>query len=197
MYRPETAFSTPDMNHCDITDQTRCWLEKIVMGFRFCPFASQPFLQQRIRYAVCHHDSLELCMTQLVNECIILDNDSSIETTLLIFSQALQNFDDYLDALELAQQLLVQQGYEGTYQLAGFHPQYRFADSDDNDAANYTNRSPWPMLHLLRENSIEKALSSYTSPDTIPEHNIAFCRSRGIAFFQAMLDECIKLNSHK
>ena len=178
------------MNNDEIIRQTRCWLEKVVIGCNFCPFAAHPFHNDRIRYSVCNHSSLEQCMHQVVNECITLDNNDNIETTLVIFSQAFARFDDYLDAVELAQQLLQQQGYEGVYQLASFHPHYCFADAEADDAANYTNRSPWPMIHLLREASIEKALQNVDRPEAIPERNIETARKLGVEAMQALLDSC-------
>jgi hypothetical protein len=108
---------------------------------------------------------MEACLASFVNEMQRLDNDPTIETSFLIFSNAFQQFDDYLDLVSLAEKLLERKGYEGTYQLASFHPLYLFANSDENDPANYTNRSIYPMLHLLREESIDKALANYKDPD--------------------------------
>lgn len=182
-------FSVQDSR---IIEQTRCWLEQTVIGLELCPFASHPFRHERIRYAVCRHNTLQACMMQLINECILLDNDPDIETTLLIFHRMFSHFDDYLDGLELAQQLLVQQGYEGRYQLASFHPHYRFEGAATEDAANYTNRSPWPMLHLLRETSVAHALRHSPQPEAIPQRNIACTRKLGLAHMRKLLDACNK-----
>ena len=100
-----------------------------------------------------------------MEECVRLDEDESIVTSLLIFPNAFKQFDDYLDIVELAEELLEANGYEGVYQLASFHPQYIFGGAPVNDAANYTNRSVYPMLHLLREEQIEKALERYPNPE--------------------------------
>jgi len=179
------------MNNETIIRQTRCWLENVVIAHGFCPFAAPPFTEDRIRYSVCNHTSLEQCMTQVANECIMLDNNDDIETTLVIFSQAFGSFDSYLDAVELAQQLLQQQGYDGIYQLASFHPQYCFADTAPDDAANYTNRSPWPMLHLLREASVAHAVQHTPHPEAIPQHNIDTARRLGAEHLRALLEHCL------
>ena len=92
--------------------------------------------------------------------------------------------------MDIADQLLTQHGYDGTYQLASFHPEYCFAGSDDNDAANYTNRSPFPMLHLLREDSLEMALENYPDPEQIPNRNVEKARTLGLDIMKAKLDKC-------
>jgi hypothetical protein len=109
---------------------------------------------------------------------------------LLIFSTSLSHFDDYLDFLHVAEQLLSAQGYEGVYQLASFHPDYCFDGANIDDPANYTNRSPYPMLHLLRESSLEKAIDRHPHPEQIPAHNIALTRQLGLAKMQALLAAC-------
>jgi hypothetical protein len=117
-----------------------------------------------------------------------LDSDATIETCFIIFPNAFQNFDDYLDLVSLAENRLKRNGYEGVYQVASFHPLYLFADSDQNDPANYTNRSIYPMLQLLREESIDKALENYKSPESIPARNINFAREKGLAYMKMLRD---------
>jgi hypothetical protein len=117
-----------------------------------------------------------------------LDNDATIETCLLIFPNAFQKFDDYLDLLALAEKRLKRNGYEGIYQVASFHPLYVFENSDEHDPANYTNRSIYPMLHLLREASIDSALENYKSPESIPVRNINFAREKGLAYMKMLRD---------
>ena len=127
----------------------------------------------------------------LALECSRLDRDPGIETTLLVFANLFEEFDDFLDMVELGDALLLDQGYEGTYQLASFHPQYRFADAPSDDPANYTNRSPWPMIHLLRESSITRALQGYPgNPEDIPRKNIELARSKGDTAMKKMLSDC-------
>ena len=96
--------------------------------------------------------------------------------------------------MEIANDLMFEQGYEGVYQLASFHPDYCFADSEADDPANYTNRSPYPMLHLIREQSIEKALALYKKPESIPETNVQLARELGLKKMQSLLEEAVKLN---
>jgi len=126
----------------------------------------------------------------LMQECARLDSESDIETTLLIYANAFKVFDDYLDFLALAEELLIDQGYEGIYQLASFHPNYCFDGASLDDPANYTNRSPYPMLHLLRETSIERAVSSYPDVENIPQRNIALTRQLGLDKVKTLLAAC-------
>jgi hypothetical protein len=178
-------------------ESTRCWIEKVVIGENFCPFARRVMAQDAIRFTVCHEsDPVEVLQT-LMAEIRHLDARPELETGLLILPQGFAGFDAYLDLVELAGQLLVKQGYEGVYQLASFHPEYRFADSVVADAADYTNRSPWPMLHLLREASLERALADYPDPEGIPQRNIEHARARGAAALRALRDACLGTTEHE
>ncbi|WP_305906652.1 DUF1415 domain-containing protein [Methylomarinum sp. Ch1-1] len=178
------------MNPDLVVASTREWLKSFIIDYNICPFARREYERNRIRYAVVEDLDWGDCLTRLVGECHILDTDPDTETTLIIFPQTLHDFDAYLDFLGLAERLLVDQGYEGVYQLASFHPHYRFADSDDKDPANYTNRSPYPMLHLIREASIEQALRHYPHPENIPERNIRLTRQMGLDKLQRLLQQC-------
>ncbi len=175
-----------------IIKQTKYWLEHVVIELNFCPFARPVFEQGKIHYQVSDAESLEPCLHDLMLEAERLDQQSEIATTLLIFNDALQDFDDFLDAVEIANDLMDAQGYEGVYQLASFHPEYCFADSDDTDPANYTNRSPYPMLHLIREQSIADALANYQHADKIPDDNVQLARSMGLEKMQSLLAEARK-----
>jgi hypothetical protein len=170
---------------------TRTWLEKVVIGYNLCPFAQRELAEQRVHFAVCNDADTVSGLHALIAECVRLDANDDIGTTLLIFSQAGRDFDDYLDFLALADDLLVAQGYEGIYQLASFHPNYCFADAEPNDAANYTNRAPFPMLHLLREADISAALARYPHAESIPERNMALTRQLGVQTLQRLLDKCV------
>ena len=116
-------------------------------------------------------------------------------TTLLVFANALQSFDDYLDLLADAQDLLHESGLEGVIQLASFHPDYRFEGEPVDDAANWTNRSPFPMLHLLREASVELAIAEFGDTDAIPERNTARLRSLGAEKARARVAACLEPDS--
>lgn len=174
-----------------IISQTKKWMTDVVVGCNFCPFAAREIKQNKVHYQVEFATVLSICLESFLQECFRLDNEERIETTLLIFPNAFQSFAIYLELVEHAENLLKQNGYEGIYQVASFHPLYRFADSPDDDAANYTNRSVYPMLHLLREESIEQALKQYPDPGHIPERNILFARKKGIVYMKMLRDACI------
>lgn len=183
------------MNNDDDTlliSQTRNWVKTVIIDLNFCPFARRVFEGELIHYAAITRTELEHCLHSLIDECLQLDKNDQIETSLLIFSQAFTLFDDFLDFVEIANALLVDRGYQGIYQLAHFHPQYCFADVAEDDASNYTNRSPWPMLHIIRESGLEQALSSYPDPERIPETNIKLAREKGSDKMQSLLEACYK-----
>jgi len=176
------------MNPEQRIDRTKKWIIDVVIGCNFCPFAANVVKQKTIFYKVEEDTDIETCLDSFAQEMERLDNDSTIETSLLIFPNAFQQFDDYLDLLSLAEKLLKRKGYEGIYQLASFHPLYLFANSDENDPANYTNRSIYPMLHLLREESIDKALAYYKDPESIPARNINFAKEKGLSYMKMLRD---------
>lgn len=159
--------------------QTRRWVERFVLGLDICPFARREFERDSIRYVTQSAASLEQALLALIDECRRLDSDTGIETTLMVLSDGVEDFDDYLDLLGLAEALMDNQGYEGVYQLASFHPHYCFDGVAEDDPANYTNRSPYPMLHLLRESGVEKALAHFAYPERIPERNADMLRRMG------------------
>lgn len=168
----------------DIFDSTKSWIEKVVVGLSFCPFAAKPFKEGNIRYQVVHGKSLEQALTSLVIEMMFLDDNESTETTLIIFPDNFSDFNKYLELLDLSEQLLEKEGYEGVYQIASFHPKYLFAGTKESDPSNYTNRSPFPMLHLLREESLEQAIEKHVNADLIPEKNIQKATELGIDYFK-------------
>lgn len=185
-----------------VIQQTKNWVEEIVIGLNLCPFASQPFQNNTIEYTVNNGDSTEQHLQQLA-DCFSrldakFDGSVNIETSLLIYPEAYQNFDSYpdtgsyLDLLYFANHLLEDLNYAGTYQIASFHPDYRFADSTENDASNFSNRSPYPMLHLIRENSLEKAISNYPNIEQVPINNIKKLREIG---YQVMQEKLRKLTA--
>lgn len=176
-----------------IITQTKYWLEHVVIGLNFCPFAKAVFEQEKIHFQLSDAQSLECCLEDLITEAERLDKQAAIETTLLIYADSLQDFDDFLDAVAIANDLLDEQGYAGVYQLASFHPAYCFADSDEADPANYTNRSPYPMLHLIREQSLEQALVHYKNPENIPQANMRLARELGLEKLQNLLEEAVSV----
>jgi len=180
------------MNDQAVVTATERWLTSFVIAFNICPFARREQEKGSIRYRVARPIAPEEALQTLVEECIFLDASPETETTLLIFPESFDDFDDYLDMLAIAEQLLIRQGYEGIYQLASFHPDYRFeTDSEDeDDPANYTNRSPYPMLHIIREASLERAVASHPDPENIPNRNIELTRNLGTNKLTAILSAC-------
>lgn len=173
-------------------EETKKWLETVVIAHNICPFAKRVFDNGGIHFAVENSIDVETCLENLIAECERLDENEKIETTLLIYTKAFADFDEYLDFLEIAQQLLELEDYEGIYQLASFHPNYCFDGSTENDAANYTNRSPYPMLHLLRESTLENALADYLNPESIPKNNVKLTHELGLKKMQETLALCYK-----
>ncbi|HEX7903326.1 MAG TPA: DUF1415 domain-containing protein [Chitinophagaceae bacterium] len=171
--------------------QTKKWIVDVVIGCNFCPFAAREIKRDTIYYEVTSTKTLDESIKLFLNECRRLDIDNTIETSFLIFSDSFQNFDEYLYLVAQAEKVIKQKGYEGIYQVASFHPLYCFAGSPANDAANYTNRSPYPMLHLLREEKIEQALEKYPDPERIPDRNIRFAREKGEAYMKMLRDACL------
>jgi hypothetical protein len=166
---------------------TRRWIERVVIGHQLCPFAQQAVEAQRVRYRVSGARDDQQLWAELVEELTHLQERpaAELETSLLIHPQVLGDFDAYLGFVDLTEQLLVDMELEGVLQIATFHPDYQFADTDFDDPANYTNRAPYPMLHLLREASVEAVVAAHPDPEGIPDRNVALMRSLGIDAVQA------------
>lgn len=172
---------------------TRRWLEVAVIGLNLCPFARKVTHDERIRYAVSKATSAKALRRDLASELRLLAeaDRATIETTLLVSPWALQDFHAFNDFLAQADAVLEESGFDGTLQIASFHPRYQFADSEFDDIENATNRAPFPTLHLLRESSVEFAVRSMDDPATIYERNIATLRAlgpQGWARLQASFD---------
>jgi hypothetical protein len=169
---------------------TQTWLNSIIIAHNICPFAKREQERGSIRFSVVQDYDTEACLLNLIQECVRLDSDNAIETTLLIYANAFKSFDDYLDFVAVAEDLLIDQDYEGVYQLASFHPDYYFEGAKLDDPENYTNRSPYPMVHLLRETSIDRAVNSYPDVDNIPQRNIELTRNLGVDKLKTLLAAC-------
>ena len=174
-----------------VIQQTRAWVRDFIVAHNICPFARKELERDGIYYEVCQEIKVEAALYGLIEMCQRLDEDDSTGTVLFILPASFIAFNDYLDLLDMANDLLYKQGYEGVYQLASFHPDYCFEGVDRGDASNYTNRSPYPMLHIIREAELEKALGKYPHPETIPERNIAYCRKLGNAALANILQGCM------
>jgi hypothetical protein len=169
---------------------TRKWIADVVVGCNFCPFASRVLKAGNIHYVVVQEAEIQKALEQLALCFLHLDSNENTETLFLIFPGNYQNFEDYLDLLDLSQAFLKKQNYEGIYQIASFHPGYLFAGSTEDDPANYTNRSPYPMLHLLREESVTRAIDSFPAVEKIPEQNIDYARKKGLLYLQSLREAC-------
>lgn len=163
--------------------QTRRWLEEFVVGLNLCPFARPVLGSDQLRIAICKDAGDTPLQTFFLTELDRLQStpESEIATSLLIFTGALASFSDYLDFLDHAQELVYQSGLEGVVQLASFHPDYQFEGEAENAASHYSNRSPWPTIHLLREDMLARALVDFPDPEGIPERNIATLDELGAA----------------
>ncbi|MCA2017483.1 DUF1415 domain-containing protein [Vibrio tritonius] len=151
------------------------WLDDVVIGLNLCPFAAKPQRNQQIKIFVSLADTEEQLLEDILAQFTILEDTpaSKLETTLVVVPNMLEDFWDYNQFIDWVEALIQQQGWNGTYQVATFHPDYYFAGTDPNDAENLTNRAPYPIFHLIREESMEKVLRHYPDPEAIPENNIA------------------------
>lgn len=167
--------------------QTKDWLEQVVIGLNFCPFAKKEFVNNTIHYCVSWHKKMDAALTDVATELQRLEKNADIETTLVIFNQGFNSFERFLDLVDYANQLLVDLGYEGEFQIANFHPDYLFEGEPADSASHYTNRSPYPTLHLIREQSMARAVAHYPDPESIPDNNIALAEQKGISYFENIL----------
>lgn len=175
---------------CEFITHTRTWLEKAVIGLNLCPFAKAVHHKNQIRYTVSRATNSAALEKDLIAELQLLQqtDPKKVDTTLLIHPYALTNFLDYNDFLETADNCIRHLQFTGQIQIASFHPDYQFANTSSEDIENFTNRSPYPMLHLLRESSIERAVSAFPDAATIYETNIETMRTLGHKGWAAIAD---------
>jgi hypothetical protein len=172
------------------TRWTREWVNKVVVGLNFCPFAAREVTAESIRYSVCRVVDLRGALEQFAEEVQYLDAHRRVEMTLLVFPDRYDDFDDFLDLIELTDQLIDDMGWRGTYQLAHFHPAYVFEGEDPDASSNYTNRSPLPVLHLLRESSVARAVATSVSTADIPANNAEVTAKLGVDALAALVASC-------
>ncbi|RLA27688.1 MAG: DUF1415 domain-containing protein [Gammaproteobacteria bacterium] len=175
-----------------IVRSVRQWVETVVVGLNLCPFAKRELVKNRVRFVVTNATSEGPLLVALEDELELLSNKASVETTLLIHPDVLQDFYTYNQFLNSADALLQQMKLEGVYQIASFHPDYQFGGTEQDDVENYTNRSPYPMLHLIREESLERAIASYPDVDNIPERNKKLMESLGEIKMKELLGACLE-----
>ncbi len=176
------------MPESEVLQQTKLWIANVVIGLNLCPFAQRVFQGNQIRYVVTETTDQEELLQLLTTEvkCLSDRTDPQIETTIIIHPNVLNNFLNYIDFLTQADNHLRRFGHQGTIQLASFHPQYQFEDAEPDAVENYTNRSPYPMLHLLREDSITKVATDPKQMAEIPRRNKRTMREMGIEAMRAL-----------
>jgi len=157
-----------------ILDETQKWLHKVVLGLNLCPFAHEPVKQDKVKYLVSHELAETAIIRVLHNELIFLNEKTAkeCETTLIILSDGLKNFLDYNDFLAMANDYLANNDWDGVFQIASFHPYYCFANTQPNDPENLTNRSPYPIIQILREETLSNAIDQGIDTEAIYKRNI-------------------------
>jgi len=166
---------------------TKQWLDEIIIGLNFCPFAKKEFVNNTIHYHDSGAEQLKPALQEFAEQCRYLQNHGESETTLIVYANGFRHFERYLDLIDYANDLLVESGFEGVFQLASMHPEYCFDGVDYDDASNFTNRSPYPIIHIIREASMAKVLSVYKTPEKIPDDNITLANDKGANYFQQVL----------
>ncbi|HEY2929648.1 DUF1415 domain-containing protein [Piscinibacter sp.] len=177
---------------CVVEAHTRAWVARAVVGLNLCPFAKAVQLKGQIRCVVSDASDAEALLVALCDELrgLAAAEPAKVDTTLLVHPHVLTDFADFNDFLDVADAAVEALGYSGVFQIASFHPQYRFAGSASDAPGNATNRSPYPTLHLLREASVERALRSFPAPETIYENNIRTLETLGADGWEALQAQC-------
>lgn len=174
----------------EVERQVENWLTSIVIDLNLCPFAEREYRKNKIRFKTSLAESEQEVVRDLVVELSLLNKHDDIETTLLILPNTLFEFENFNDFLGFADSLLEEMNLDGVFQFASFHPDYRFAGTQANDAENFTNRAPYPILHLLRESSLDWAIQEHSDTDQIPLGNIALMNKLGGAHMLKLLADC-------
>lgn len=172
--------------------ETRAWVERAVIGLNLCPFARAVQSKGLVRYAVSDARDADGVLAALRVEmaALAVADPAELDTTILILTGAFADFADYNDFLDPAEAALADAGLDGVLQIASFHPHYRFAGTAEGDLANATNRSPWPLLHLLREASVDRAVAAFPGAEAIYERNIATLQALGADGWATLQARC-------
>lgn len=188
--KPE-AIPTSELkpSRAEVEGKTLGWIKEFVVGLNLCPFARPLVASDALRVTVCEASDDEGVAGALLDEIELIQeaSEAEIATTLVVLTNALQRFDDYLAFLDGAQQLLEEMDLLGVLQLASFHPDYQFAGEPIEAASHFTNRAPFPMIHVLREDMVTRALETYPNPEQIPERNSQKLEDLGRERLQQML----------
>jgi hypothetical protein len=181
----------PDtLDEATVLADTRRWLERAVIGLNLCPFAKAVYVKNQVRLVVSRARHLDALLEELDRELLLLAESSpdDIDTTLLIHPLLLNDFLDYNDFLEIADGVVAEHELEGEIQIASFHPHYQFEGTEPDDISNFSNRSPYPTLHLIREASIDRAVQAFPEAASIYQRNIEILQQLGHAGWQALMD---------
>ncbi len=173
-------------SHPNSIRQIRHWINRVVVGLNLCPFAARTLDNDSLVLQAVDGDTGEI-LESLAALCQQLERQPELDTALLVIEKGFTDFDDYLDLVYLAELLLEDLDYAGVFQLATFHPDYQFSGTESGDAANYSNRSPFPVLQLLRESSVSQALENYAYPEEIPHRNEQRLRELGVDAIRSLL----------
>ncbi|WP_126456755.1 DUF1415 domain-containing protein [Sulfuriflexus mobilis] len=191
------------MDHSLIIDATQRWIQSVVIRHGLCPFAAPVLAKERLQIIVSEAARVEVLVEDLIGALLALGHQprDEVETSLLVHPYVLTDFETYNDFLDVADAVLNEAGLQGVIQIASFHPDYCFADSEVDAAENYSNRSPFPMLHLLREESIDEAVRQWTgkgrSMDDIPVNNVETLRRMGTTLLEKQLLACKETGINK
>ena len=171
-----------------VKDDTRRWVQRAVIGLNLCPFAKSVEVKGQVRYAVSHAARAKALLVDLERELLqlVATDPAALDTTLLIAPDGFSDFLEFNDLLARADQLLVDLDFDGVLQIASLHPKYQFADTEPEDITNYTNRAPYPTLHLLREESVDRAVAAFPNPEAIFETNMQTMRRLGVGGWNAL-----------
>ena len=164
-----------------VLEDTRRWVQRAVIGLNLCPFAKSVEVKQQVRYVVSHASGTKPLLADLKRELLALvaADPAALDTTLLVVPDGFAEFLDFNAMLERADKLLVDLDLDGVLQIASLHPQYQFADTEPDDITNFTNRAPYPTLHLLREESVDRAVAAFPNAETIFETNMQTMQDLG------------------
>lgn len=178
----------PPMDHEQIIAETRDWIEKAVIGLNLCPFAKSVYVKNQVRIVVSSARHIDAFLEDLDRE---LDHLAEVDpevtdTTLLIHPTLFADFLDFNDVHQIADEAVTEHELEGVIQIASFHPQFQFEGTEPDDITNYTNRAPYPTLHLIREASLDKAVEAFPDAEMIYERNMETLRTMGIAGWMAL-----------
>ena len=176
------------MTNEQVLEQTRHWLEKAVIGLNLCPFAKAVYVKNQVRLVVSHARHADDLLEDLDRELdlLVATPATEIDTTLLIHPTLFEDFLDFNDFLEIAEGVVDEHALEGVVQLASFHPKFQFDGTEPDDIGNYTNRAPFAMLHLLREESVERSVAAFPEAESIFEQNIATLEKLGLEGWKAL-----------